>query len=108
MEYHRELAYLQVETARALTRDRRATEAIKNYRLAIDAFEQLSASDPSRITDNYRFMTSSYKALGELLQETGSKSEAAENFRKSKQYAEKWLEIAPDNVALRREIIGDK
>ncbi|HXG83371.1 MAG TPA: protein kinase [Pyrinomonadaceae bacterium] len=100
-EYRRELANLQIPTAKALTKAGRPAEAIKSYRKAIEIFEKLSASDSPRVTDNYRILTAAYQSLGELLENQGEKVEAAEIYRKAAESGAKWLEIAPDNNALK-------
>lgn len=107
-EYRRELAYLQIADAEALSRAGRAPDAIKNYRQALQTFEQLTASDPSRVTDNYRVMTGGYESLAKLLEQRGDKSGAAENYRRAAEFGKKWLEIAPDNTTLKERFISGK
>lgn len=100
VEYQRELANLNFETAVALTKTGDSAAAIADYRHGLEIFERLAASDPARVTDNYSVMTTAYKELGELLEKQNNRREAVKNYQKAFDYGERWLTIAPGNDSI--------
>ena len=100
VEYRRELAYLNFETAAALTKAGDDAAAAVNYRQGLAIFEQLAAADPARIADNYRSMNNAYRKLGELLEKQNNRLEAVKNYQNALDYGDRWLKIAPANDSL--------